>query len=134
MHENTPRDFELQVVSRDQIRTELGTIIKSEVVYKGNPHTIYSTPARTEYGFAEQVEEVVATEQLMQDPNTIRNLADRGTTPEQFVEERSQQFIENLRTGTLAHRQGRSSALLPVIRQRALSTLYEQAKQEQNPQ
>lgn len=55
MTETTPLEVDLQVVSRNQIETGIGTVIKSEVVFRGTPRTVYSSSAFTDIGLAQYV-------------------------------------------------------------------------------
>ncbi len=133
MTEGQPTNQELQVVSREQVRTDFGVVVRSDILFKGNPRTVYTSGILTEVGFVRDVEDIESAERAAERPNVIRNLASKGKTPEQFIEEGSHQFVANLRPYRYLT-EIQESVLTPLIKQRAMGRLFAEAKRAQaNP-
>lgn len=128
----TLQEMDLQeVVSRDQVRTELGIIVRSEVVFRGALRTVFSSRFSTDIALARLLVDVANAEQLAKDPDAVRYLKDAGKTLEQFISEGSRQFIQDLRANR-ATPEIQESIFLPLVRQRAMGRLYQVAKQAQS--
>lgn len=122
-------EIQLQTVSREEVMTTLGAIVRSEIVFGGVPRIVYSAKL-PDIGFEDYVKDVVSAEEAAIDPDVIQDLKNKkGKTPEQFIEDGSNKFIEDLRTSRYSPSlQTTESVLDPLVKQRANKKLFAEAK------
>lgn len=122
-------EIQLQIISREEVMTKLGVIVKSEIVFGGVPRIVYSAKL-PDIGFEDYVEDVVSAEKAAIDPNVIQDLKNtKGKTPKQFIEEGSNKFIQDLGASRYSPSQQTTESVLdPLVKQRANKKLFDKAK------
>ena len=119
--------IQLQIVSRKEVMTPLGEIVRSEIVFRGAFRIVYSATL-PDIGFEDYVKDVVSAEEAAIDPNVIQDLKNKkGITLEQFIEDGSNKFIEDLRTNSYSPER-QQSVLDPLVKHRAFEKLFAEAR------
>ncbi len=133
MNEKAQGEIPLQTVSREEVMTTLGAIVRSEIVFGGVARIIYSAKL-PDIGFEDYVRDIVSAEEAAIDPNVIQELKNKeGITPEQFIEDRSNKFIVDLQAnGYSPERQ--QSVLDPLVKHRAMEKLFAESKKANQTQ
>jgi len=113
----------LSVSSRIPATTEIGKVIKLKVVFKGNPRTVYTPPELSYFELEERIENIKCAEQLISDPNVIREYKNQETTPKKFIEEKSLQYIKDSKAN-ISRDEIIKNDLFILIQQRAWERLF----------
>lgn len=94
MSEEGPIAFEL---IHYKIRpTEIGPVVRSDVLFGGQPDRVYSSPGYTDDGLRDHVGRIRENRKYMGDPNVITNLKSQGMTPQIYVDKHAQRFIDEV--------------------------------------
>lgn len=92
---------------------------------------MYSTVI-TGIGLEACIEDIVSAEESAKDPIVV---GIGKKTPEQFIKDESNKFIKDLRAGKYSSKpKGRQSALDALVKQRAMETLFDEAKKTNQTQ
>ncbi len=121
----------VRVIDFDEVMTEVGPISRSEVIFEDNTRTVY-LDAYSDTGYSNLIKEIVTAEQKKVDPKLVRRLNAMGTTPERFVKEESREIIKDFRAQRYSA-DIHQHVLGPLVRQEAMSKLFQAAKQAQRP-
>jgi hypothetical protein len=128
MKDRAPREkIPLQIVSREQAKTELGAIVKFDVLVQGQPRTFYSIPGLTNTGILREIADIESANELAKSPSIVRNLENRGKTLEERIEEGSRKYIEDIREGGYTD-SVQDSSLFPLFQQKAYKDLFTAAR------
>lgn len=130
MIESVQKNVDLQVVFRDQVTTEIGIVVKSEVVFNGVPQTFFFIDGLTGSRFVGTLMAIEDAEKSAVDPNVLRYIEYEGVTLEEYLETGSNELIEMFKKGSYTFTA--PNLLEPLMRQIALKKLYGMAKGSQD--
>ena len=126
-----PQESPMEIVSREVLMTELGAVAKVDLVFNGSSFTVYFT-GPTNNGLQALVEGIVSAEESAKDPIVV-GIGEK--TREQFIENESNAFIDDLRANQYSpKRKGRQSVLDPLVKQRAMKKLFDSANKTNQTQ
>lgn len=119
--ERLNRDF--QITSNEQVATDLGSIVKSEILFEDELRTVYSTSDLTEIGFQKLLQGIEEAEGWINSP-----LLRTKKKPAKIIDDFCTKYIAALRANKFVKPHVRESVLFPLAEQKALSILFNEAK------
>lgn len=132
MTEAAKRESNLKIISRNEVKTEFGMVARSEIVFRNVLGRVYYPAELTGIYLERYAEEVVLARQYAKNPAIISDLESKGTTPDQFIQEGSSRFIEDLTDGTYTFAFD-NNPLTPLVINSGWERLFNEAQRPQKP-